>query len=157
MIFTSIFSNYQNEILIKSILYIRYLIFFIAIIILFNMEEMHIKTFFYGLTLSFMLIFIANISMLIFNYSLDNITFLSTSSRFSGIFGDENILGSFITKFYFVWLALFIYIFGYRFQFYIILFTILSIFFIFLSVKELLYFVFDDFYFNNYFNKKCFC
>ena len=92
---SSIFSDYSNEILFKSIAYIRFGLLIVLIQYLIKNDHKFIKYFLFSILFSFFILILGLILQIIgFEYFFLD----SVSSRYSSFFFDELILGSYIIK-----------------------------------------------------------
>ena len=92
---TSFFSEVPIESLKTSIFYIRFLIFVIAINVLFNKLKFQ-YIFFYAFILLYTSLFFDSIFQIYFGYNIFG--FIKDTDRVSSFFGKELILGSFVSK-----------------------------------------------------------
>ena len=92
---SAIFSDYSNEILFKSIAYIRFGLLIVLIQYLIKNDHKFIKYFLFSILVSFFILILGLILQIIgFEYFFLD----SVSSRYSSFFFDELILGSYIIK-----------------------------------------------------------
>lgn len=87
----------DNTILIKSILYLRFLLLYFVIIFLIKKDKLNFKVFFTASAIA--TIFVSLDILYQFNYGYDIFGYEGVPRRLSGPFGDEWIAGSFIFKF----------------------------------------------------------
>jgi len=87
----------DNTILIKSILYLRFLLLYFVIIFLIKKDKLNFKVFFAASSIA--TIFVSLDILYQFNYGYDIFGYEGVPRRLSGPFGDEWIAGSFIFKF----------------------------------------------------------
>ncbi len=104
--FVSIFKNYDsslifknNEIIIKSISYFRYLLLYFAIRILVDRTLINFKLFFYACSLC--IIFVSLDIIYQYNFGKDIFGFEGVSRRLSGPFGEELVAGAYLQRFSF--------------------------------------------------------
>ena len=93
----SILNNLEGQKIFKSFAYVRFGIFVLAVIWLLDKEKKLVKFFFFSLASCFVFLFIDSIFQFYHGKNLiGNFTIMET--RVSSFFGDELILGSYLTK-----------------------------------------------------------
>ena len=134
----------------SSVPYIRFLLFSLSIVYLANLNKDFYKSFFKFLFFTLFLLILDSYIQLIFGKNLlnQNIYYLKDSStqtltiRLSGLFGDELVLGSFISRIIFIFLGLY-FIFYKKINSYLfIAFLISSFVVVFFSEKDWLFLLF---------------
>ncbi len=132
LIFNSLFNNFRIDNLGTTIVYGRYGIFVIAIVALLNTDDKFLKYFFYCIFVCFVILILDGF----YQYFVgENILGWKNAERTSSFFGEEKILGSYISRLWPIFFGLSIFIFKQKnnlFIFFIIIF-ILSETLIFLS------------------------
>ena len=89
----------KNYLLIKSVLYLKYLLFYISIRCLLSKEIINFKILFLSISLSALFV---NIDIFVqYFFGKDFFGYEATSRRLSGPFGEEYIAGSFLQRFSF--------------------------------------------------------
>ena len=128
----SFIHNFNNDGLGNSIVYIRYAVFVIAIVALLNFDSQFIKYFFYCIFICFTSLVLDGFYQY---FNGENILGWKNSSRTSSFFGDEMILGSYLSRLWPIFFGLSIFIFKSKNKlfFLLILIFILSEALIFLS------------------------
>ena len=106
LIIISFYSEYKNEILLKNIFIFRYLIFVVAVLYFLKKKSISLSYIFKILTLIFLFLIVDGLyqfyhSTNIFGYPKIR------PDRISSIFNDKFVLGSFLSKFIFIYMALF--------------------------------------------------
>ncbi|MDC3042693.1 O-antigen ligase family protein [Candidatus Pelagibacter sp.] len=95
MLINSLFNNFNLDSLKISFFYFRYAVFVIAIVFLLNIDDKFIKYFFYSIFICFVALILDGF----FQYfSGENILGWKKSNRTSSFFGDELILGSYLSR-----------------------------------------------------------
>ena len=108
LIFNSLFNNFNLDSLKISIFYFRYGVFVIAIVALLNVDEKFIKYFFYCIFFCFLILIIDGF----YQYFMrENILGWKASVRIASFFGDEKILGSYLSRLWPIFFGLSIIIF----------------------------------------------
>ncbi len=97
IIFNSLYNFYDLKLLVKNILYIRFILFFCLILYLLNNYKDFLKYNFFFLIFIYLFLFIDVTYQFIFLQDLFG--YKIKEWRFSGPFGEEQILGGFIVKF----------------------------------------------------------
>ncbi len=95
----------NNQIIVKSIFYFRYLMLYFAIRFLFEYKLINLKIFFYVCSLC--VIFVSLDLIYQFIFGKDIFGFEATNRRLGGPFGDELIAGSYLYRFSFFLIFLF--------------------------------------------------
>ena len=115
LILSSIWADDTISSLKSSVPYIRFLLFSLSIVYLANLNKCFYKSFFKFLFFTLFLLILDSYIQLIFGKNLlnQNIYYLKDSStqtltiRLSSLFGDELVLGSFISRIIFIFLGLY--------------------------------------------------
>ena len=95
LLINSLFNNFNLDSLKISFFYFRYAVFVIAIVFLLNIDDKFIKYFFYCIFICFVALILDGF----FQYfSGENILGWKKSNRTSSFFGDELILGSYLSR-----------------------------------------------------------
>ncbi len=97
LILNSLFNNFNLDSLKISFFYFRYGVFVIAIIALLNVDDKFIKFFFYCVFLCFVCLILDGFYQYFFGKNIIGLE-LSISKRVSSFFGDQMILGSYISR-----------------------------------------------------------
>ena len=132
LILNSLFINYNIESLATSIFYLRYGVFIIGISSLLKVDDKFIRYFFYCIFICFTILILDGF----FQYFTGkNILGWENSSRTSSFFGEERILGSYLSRLWpiFFGLSIFIFLKKSKLFYFLILIFILSEALIFLS------------------------
>jgi len=132
LILNSLFINYNIESLATSIFYLRYGVFIIDISSLLKVDDKFIRYFFYCIFICFTILILDGF----FQYFTGkNILGWENSSRTSSFFGEERILGSYLSRLWpiFFGLSIFIFLKKSKLFYFLILIFILSEALIFLS------------------------
>jgi O-antigen ligase len=132
LIINSLINNFNLDSLKISFFYFRYGVFVIAIVALLNVDNKFIKYFFYCIFICFTALILDGF----YQYFVgENILGWKNSTRTSSFFGDELILGSYLSRLWPIFFGLSIFIFKKKSKlfFYFILIFILSEVLIFLS------------------------
>lgn len=108
LVINSIINFFNIENLITSLVYLRYGIFIIAIVALLNFNEKFINYFFYCIFICFTALILDGFYQYFTGY---NILGWPNSGRTSSFFGEERILGSYISRLWPIFFALSIFIF----------------------------------------------
>ncbi len=132
LILNSIFNNFNIDSLKISFFYFRYGVFVVAIVTLLNNNDKFIKYFFYCIFICFTALILDGFYQYLFG---ENILGWKNFSRTSSFFGDEQILGSYLSRLWPIFFGLSIYVFNQKNKlfFVLILIFILSEALIFLS------------------------
>jgi O-antigen ligase len=109
LIFTTILSDYKNDILIKSLFNYRYLIFVFAVYFFIKKNNKILKYFFYIFTLIFVFLIIDGFYQYYFEQNIFGFPKIR-DDRVSSVFNDKLVLGSFISKFIFLYAALYFFL-----------------------------------------------
>ena len=109
LIFISFLSDYKNDILIKNFFNYRYLIFVFASYYFIKKNDRILKYFFYILTLIFIFLIIDGFYQYYFERNIFGFPQIR-SDRVSSIFNDKLVLGSFLSKFIFLYVALYLFL-----------------------------------------------
>ena len=104
LILNALFSDNQLWSIRTSFFYFRYFIFSVSILYLLNLDVLKLKNVFISLVVTFLILILDLGIQYIFGQNLLGLT--AKDNRFSGIFGDELILGSYLIKFFPLLLAL---------------------------------------------------
>lgn len=136
----SLFNNFNTDSIKISFFYFRFGIFVLAVIALINFDEKFIKYFFYSLIFCFLLLTIDGFVQYFFEKNLVGLP-KASNNRISSFFGDELILGSYLSRLWPIFFCLSFYYYNKsnKFLFFIILF-ILSEVLIFLSGERTAFF-----------------
>ncbi len=132
LIFNSLINNFYLDSLKISFFYFRYAFFVVAIVALLDVEDSFIKYFFYCIFFCFLVLILDGFYQYFFG---ENILGWKTYDRVSSFFGEEKILGSYLSRLWPIFFGLYIFIFqkkNYLFPLFILIF-ILSEALIFLS------------------------
>ena len=105
-IMSSLFSNYPLISTFKSISYIRFLIFTLAIVYILNKNPNIIKGFFISIFFCFVILIFDGFYQFIFKENIFG--FIMHENRTSSFFRDELIYGSYLSKFLPIFLSLFL-------------------------------------------------
>ena len=106
LIIISFYSEYKNEILLKNIFIFRYLIFVVSFLYFLKKKSITLSYIFKILTLVF--IFLIFDALYQFYHSTNIFGYPKIRpDRISSIFNDKFVLGSFLSKFIFIYMALF--------------------------------------------------
>ena len=105
-IISSLFSNYPLISTFKSISYIRFLIFTLAIVYILNKNPNIIKGFFISIFFCFVILIFDGFYQFIFKENIFG--FIMHENRTSSFFRDELIYGSYLSKFLPIFLSLFL-------------------------------------------------
>ena len=108
LLFNSLINNFNLDSFGTSLVYIRYGIFVIAIATLLDFNEKFIKYFFYCILICFIVLILDGFYQYFFG---ENILGWKNGSRTSSFFGDEKILGSYLSRFWPIFFGLSIFIF----------------------------------------------
>ena len=122
---SAIFSDYSNEILIKSISYIRFGLLIVLIQYLIKNDHKFVKYFLFSILFSFFILILGLILQII---GFEYIFLDSSTSRYSSFFFDELILGSYIIKLLPLSIALLLFTNSNKYLYAIPLFAAISIF-----------------------------
>ena len=95
LILNSLINNFNLDSLKISFFYFRYAFFVIAIVALLDVEDKFVKYFFYSIFLCFSVLIFDGFFQYFFG---ENILGWKTYDRVSSLFGDEKILGSYLTR-----------------------------------------------------------
>ena len=98
LIFNSLINNFNLDSLKISFFYFRYGVFVIAIASLLKTNDKFVKYFFYCIFLCFVALIIDGYYEYFSNDSVNILGQLSSKSRVSSFFGDEYILGSYLSR-----------------------------------------------------------
>ena len=121
LILNSVINNFNLDSLKISFFYFRYGVFIVAISTLLNTESKFIKYFFYCIFICFLALIIDGY----YQYFVgENILGWKGSDRTSSFFGDENILGSYLSRLWPIFFGLSIFLFKKKNIFYYILILI---------------------------------
>ena len=132
LVLNSLINNFNIDSFGRSLVYGRHGIFVIAIVALLNSDDKFIKFFFYCIFICFTALILDGFYQY---FAGENILGWKTSSRTSSFFGDEKILGSYLSRLWPIFFGLSIFIFKQKDKlfFLLILIFILSEALIFLS------------------------
>ena len=108
LLFNSLINNFNLDSFGTSLVYIRYGIFVIAIATLLDFNEKFIKYFFNCILICFIVLILDGFYQYFFG---ENILGWKNGSRTSSFFGDEKILGSYLSRFWPIFFGLSIFIF----------------------------------------------
>ena len=108
LFFNSLINNTNIHSLVSAIVYIRYGIFIIAVLTLLNFDEKFIKYFFYCIFICFTILILDGFYQY---FAGENILGWKKTSRTSSFFGEEQILGSYLSRLWPIFFGLSIYIF----------------------------------------------
>ena len=108
LLFNSLINNFNLDSFGTSLVYIRYGIFVIAIATLLDFNEKLIKYFFNCILICFIVLILDGFYQYFFG---ENILGWKNGSRTSSFFGDEKILGSYLSRFWPIFFGLSIFIF----------------------------------------------
>tara|TARA_Y100000996_G_scaffold365653_1_gene310506 strand:- start:549 stop:1796 length:1248 start_codon:yes stop_codon:yes gene_type:complete len=89
LVFNTLVNNFNIDSLKISLFYFRYGIFVIALVTLLNFDYKFIKYFFYCILICF---------IILITHGFYEYFFVETNSRVSSFFGDEKILGSYLSR-----------------------------------------------------------
>ncbi len=132
LLFNSLINNLNFDSLKISFFYFRYGVFVFAIVALLNVDHKFLKYFFYCILICFITLILDGFYQYFFE---ENILGIKKTSRTSSLFGDEKILGSYLSRLWPIFFGLSILIYKKKnkfFSFFILIF-ILSETLIFLS------------------------
>ena len=104
-ILSSLFSEYPSISVFKSIFYIRFLIITFAIVYILENDPKFINKIFISIFICFSILIFDGFYQFIFEENIFG--FMISGNRVSSFFGDELIYGSYISKFFPIFLALF--------------------------------------------------
>ena len=102
LVFVSLFSSNQSLSLLKSISYLRFILFFGASVLIINNKKFRVEIFYKTLMLSILLINFDIFIQYLFGYNFLGFEPVATSQfsyRYSGFFGEEYIAGGYIQRF----------------------------------------------------------
>jgi len=109
LILSSLFSNYVKLSLSTSLFYFRFILFSLAFSLILKKNIKNINIFFLIGTIAIVFLAINNIIQYCFNIDLfGNVPVAAESGRYSGLFGDWLVAGSFLTRLMFIGLIYFI-------------------------------------------------
>ena len=108
LIINSLINNFYLDSLKISFFYFRYAFFVIAIVALLDVEDSFVKYFFYCIFLCFLVLILDGFYQYFFG---ENILGWKTSDRVSSFFGEEKILGSYLSRLWPIFFGLSILIF----------------------------------------------
>lgn len=121
LVFNSLINNSSIDNLGSNLVYIRHGIFVIAIVAFLNTDDRFVKYFFYSIFFCFLFLILDGF----FQYfSGKNILGWENSSRTSSFFGEEKILGSYLSRFWPIFFGLSIFILKPKDKFFILLILI---------------------------------
>ncbi len=92
----------------SAFVYIRFILFALAVWYILDYKDNTIKFFFISLTVSFTVVLITGYIQYFFNVNFTN--YIYDGKRLTGLFGDEQILGSYLSRLYPIFLALLFYL-----------------------------------------------
>ena len=140
LILNSLINNFNFDSLKISFFYFRYGIFVVAIATFLDFDNRFIKIFFYCIFICFSVLIIDGFYQYFFE---ENILGWKGSDRISSFFGNENILGSYLSRLWPIFFGLSIFIFNQKnkLYFFFILVFILSEALIFLSGDRTAFFI----------------
>ena len=104
--FLSYISNYSDQIFIKNIFYFRFLLFVFSIYYFLNENPKILKLIFYSLLIMFLVLIIDGFYQFFNGKNLIGIP-KYRSDRISSFFEDKLVLGSFISRYFFIFIGLF--------------------------------------------------
>lgn len=104
-ILSSLFSDYSSISITRSIGYIRFLIFTLAVIYILNSNPKVVKGLFYSILLCFLILIFDGFFQFYFKQNIFG--FVMQQNRTSSFFKDELIYGSYLSKFLPIFLSLF--------------------------------------------------
>mgnify|MGYP001413069568 CR=1 FL=1 len=133
LVFNTLVNNFNIDSLKISLFYFRYGIFVIALVALLNFDYKFIKYFFYCILICF---------IILITHGFYEYFFVETNSRVSSFFGDEKILGSYMSRLWPIFFGLSIFLFNKKSKFFLFLISIfiLSEVLIFLSGERSAFF-----------------
>ena len=139
LIINSLINNFHIDSFKISFFYFRYGVFIIAIVTFLKFNKKFIKFFFYNIFVSFLFLVIDGYYQYFFG---ENIFGLYGGSRISSLFGDEKIMGSYLTRLWPLFFGLSIFYFNKKNIFFsiLVLIFILSESLIFLSGERVAFF-----------------
>lgn len=108
LLFNSIFQNQNFDSLRVSIFYFRFIIFSLAIWHMLDIDEKILKNLFYSFLFCFGILIIDGFYQLYFGYNILGMPLIM--DRVSSLFGDELVLGSYISRLFPILFALVIYL-----------------------------------------------
>ena len=108
LLFNSIFQNQNFDSLRVSIFYFRFIIFSLAIWHMLDIDEKILKNLFYSFLFCFGILIIDGFYQLYFGYNILGMPLIL--ERVSSLFGDELVLGSYISRLFPILFALVIYL-----------------------------------------------
>ena len=139
LIFNSLINNFNLDSLKISFFYFRYGVFVIAVVALLNTNDNFIKYFFYSILICFIILIFDGFYQYFFG---KNVLGWKLGGRVTSFFGDEKILGSYLTRLWPIFFAIFVILFkkkNYLFYIVIVIF-ILSEVLIFISGERAAFF-----------------
>jgi O-antigen ligase len=140
LVINSLFNNFNLDSFKISIFYIRYGVFVIAIIALLNVDDKFVKYFFYNIFICFVCLIIDGFYQYFFGANLVGLQ-LHNTNRVSSFFGDELILGSYLSRLWPIFFGISLIIIKKKELFYLLVLTfILSEVLIFLSGERSAFF-----------------
>tara|TARA_B110000305_G_C19460563_1_gene654058 strand:+ start:4298 stop:5554 length:1257 start_codon:yes stop_codon:yes gene_type:complete len=108
LLFNSIFQNQNFDSLRISFFYFRFIVFSLAIWHLIDIDEKILKNLFYSFLFCFSILIIDGFYQLYFGYNILGMPLIM--NRVSSFFGDELVLGSYISRLFPIFFALAIYL-----------------------------------------------
>lgn len=108
LLFISLISDYRDEIFIKNLFFFRFFLFVFSIYFFFQIKETLIKSLFLGLSLVLAILIFDGFYQYFFNVNILGYQQLRPD-RVAGLFGDRLVLGSYLSKFVFIYCGLFFY------------------------------------------------
>lgn len=109
LIFISLISDFKDQILFKNLFFFRFFLFVFSIYYFFQIKEIFIKSLFFSLNLVFLLLIFDGFYQYFFDQNTLGYPQLRPD-RVSSFFGDRLVLGSYLSKFIFIYLGLYLYL-----------------------------------------------
>ena len=106
----SYFSPFRNEIFFKNLFYFRFLIFIFAAYYIFLINYKIIYLLFYALVFMFSILVLDGFTEFFFEKNLMGNSSINRPDRIASLFGDKLVIGSFLSKYFFLILGLFFFI-----------------------------------------------
>ncbi len=105
----SLFSDYSDQIFLKNIFYFRFILFILAIYYFLNKNTKFIYLIFYSLIIMFIFLIVDGYYQFAYDKNLLGYP-KYRSDRISSFFEDKLVLGSFISRYFFIIIALYFYL-----------------------------------------------
>ena len=105
----SFFSDYSDQIFLKNVFYFRFILFILAIYYFLNKNSKFIYLIFYSLIIMFVFLIVDGFYQFAYDKNLFGYPKFR-SDRISSFFEDKLVLGSFISRYFFIIIALYFYL-----------------------------------------------